>query len=123
MLSPVNCARPVLNRDWLLLSSPEFRREPTVTDVMRVVSECTGIARSKLRSHRRKPEITRARAMVCYLAREYTAVSWPTLGRMLCKDHTTAIYAAEAAERYMARDEAYRRQVSTVAIKLLAGVA
>jgi len=54
----------------------------------------TDLTRNELLSGRRSKEFVHARHIAMYLAREYTTLSFPQIGRAMNKDHTTVYYVA-----------------------------
>lgn len=49
--------------------------------------------RTTLQSHIRTARVSMARQIACYLLRSTTKLSYPEIGRMLNKDHSTVIHA------------------------------
>lgn len=111
----------VVVRDWLFVSTDNFRSGPTVTEIMRMVTEKTGVSRSALRSKRRVNGVSIARMVVCYLARELTSASFPTIGQMLDKDHSTVLQAARAVAARLPHDDELRAFVNDLKAELLFG--
>jgi len=54
----------------------------------------TGVTRNELLSARKPAKFVHARHIAMYLAREYTTLSFPQIGRAMNKDHTTVYYVA-----------------------------
>ncbi|MCP4410743.1 MAG: hypothetical protein GY807_23985 [Gammaproteobacteria bacterium] len=52
-----------------------------------------GVSLTELRSDRRPRNVVRARQAFCYWAACLTPCSLPTIGRFICKDHSTVSYA------------------------------
>lgn len=74
----------------------EVPRLPSATtwEILREVSRETGVSIDEMRSPCRKQVFSRARARAFYeLASRRREMSWGEIGKALCKDHTTAIYA------------------------------
>ena len=62
--------------------------------IIRATCTVTGLTRNELLSGRRSKEFVHARHIAMYLAREYTTLSFPQIGRAMNKDHTTVYYVA-----------------------------
>lgn len=45
---------------------------------------------------------SRPRQIAMFLCREYTPLSYPDLGQIFCRDHTTVLFAVRACERRQA---------------------
>lgn len=66
----------------------------SLDDIMKSVSNETGISEHLIKSRRRKSEITFARHLFCYLSKRFTADSLKSIGNYVGgRDHTTAIHA------------------------------
>lgn len=80
---------PTLTVSKASYSSPEIER------IINATCDITGVTRNELMSRRRQKEYVYARHIAMYLAREYTTLSFPQIGRAMNKDHTTVYSAAE----------------------------
>lgn len=69
-----------------LASAPE----PSIRLILEVVSELTGVSVTALRSKRRDRDVSLARAIACWTARQLTSLSFPEIAvEMGGRDHTT----------------------------------
>lgn len=74
--------------------SPSFRRF-AFNDIVSVVSRRYGVTRTNLLSRRRERSVSDARRAICSLAREFTLMSLPEIGRLLGgRHHTTVMHHA-----------------------------
>jgi len=80
---------PTLTVSKASYNSPEIER------IINATCDITGVTRNELMSRRRQKEYVYARHIAMYLAREYTTLSFPQIGRAMNKDHTTVYFAAE----------------------------
>jgi chromosomal replication initiator protein len=69
-----------------------------------VVCEHFGVERSDLLSRRRSRHIATPRQVAIYLCRMHLGTSYPRLGELFGRDHSTAIHAVETTEARRQRD-------------------
>lgn len=67
----------------------------TPSDVLARVCKARGVALTTLKSKNRHASVVRARQEAMYLLRTHTPLSYPEIGRLLNRDHTTCMYGAE----------------------------
>ena len=68
-------------------------REPTLHEILKIVSEETGVKMMCLMSHRRQAPTVRARMMYFHAARECTSKSFPQIAKHCGdRDHTTVLH-------------------------------
>lgn len=60
-------------------------------NILRSVSEATGVTIIDMRSRRRRPELVKARAMFIWIAYNKTMYGTPSIGEALHKDHSTIV--------------------------------
>lgn len=76
------------------IEAPAHHCLPPMERIIRATCTVTGLTRNELLSSRRSKEFIHARHIAIYLAREYTTLSLPQIGRAMNKDHTTVHYVA-----------------------------
>lgn len=76
------------------IEAPKHHCLPPMERIIRATCTVTGITRNELLSGRKPAEFVHARHIAMYLAREYTTLSLPQIGRAMNKDHTTVHYVA-----------------------------
>lgn len=64
-------------------------RLPTVADVLEAVTYVAGVDPL---THGRAAEIIHSRRLACHALREITELSYPSIGRAMHLDHTTAMH-------------------------------
>ena len=64
-------------------------RRPTVADVLEAVTYVAGVDPM---THSRVAEVIHSRRLACHALREITELSYPSIGRALNLDHTTAMH-------------------------------
>jgi chromosomal replication initiation ATPase DnaA len=92
--------------DHRLLGAEQHRQlaRPNVTigDIIGIVVDQYGVARRDLLGEARTADIARVRQIAMWLARKTTGRSYPFIGRVFGRDHSTVIHAMRTVE--MLRD-------------------
>lgn len=89
----------MIRRDWILFTPHEMVRNI----VCRVAREA-GVTPDDIYGDSRKAHIARARAAAMHLSRKRLGYSYPKLGKIFNRDHTTIIHAIN---RVQANPEKY----------------
>lgn len=74
---------------------PQYPPEPppvSLRAIMEAVMKGEGVTSLEMKSQRRQARIVGARLIYYHLASELTAKSFPQIGLMVCKDHTTVMH-------------------------------
>jgi chromosomal replication initiator protein len=79
----------------------------SVSLIIEVVAAASGIGRRELLSRRRARRTVEARQAAMWLARQAAGRSYPAIGRVFNRDHTTVIYGVSRTEQRMATDYAF----------------
>ena len=66
------------------------------------------VDQEKLRGKSRGQHITFCRQVAMYICRQLSAASFPSIGELFDRDHSTVIAACQVIEQRMARDSAFR---------------
>jgi len=104
----VDLARKLL-RDVFVVQ----RGQPTLDDVMRVVTAQFAVKATDLQSRRRTNAIAHPRQVGMYLARRITRHSLEEIGGFFGgRDHTTVLHAVRKVEGDLKRDERFRGQLA-----------
>ncbi len=78
---------------------------PQVRQIVKIVSEYSGISVDDILSDRHNHPIVKARHVACYLARHFTLLSTTQIGRYLGgRDHSTIIHGIRKTGKRMERD-------------------
>ena len=89
------------------------RGQPTMEDVMRVVTTHFGVKATDLQSRKRTNAIAHPRQIGMFLARKITRHSLEEIGGFFGgRDHSTVLYAVEKVEREIKEDERQRVLIS-----------
>lgn len=92
-------------RDWIDLTSKQALKPADSTIVLRIVVDHFGITKRDLISERRTAEIVKPRMIACWLMRNFTTMSLPTIGKKLGRrDHTTVLNAIRKIDALRERD-------------------
>lgn len=84
---------------------------PRIADIVALASDVSGIPSERIYGQRRTREIVRVR-MACYLVARETGVSYPEIGRIMCRDHSTVIHGERIAQDTARRDPEYAKFVA-----------
>jgi len=91
------------------------RGQPTLDDVMRVVTSHFNVKPTDLQSRRRPNAIAHPRQVGMYLARRITRHSLEEIGGFFGgRDHTTVLHAVRKIECELKRDERFRSQIASL---------
>jgi chromosomal replication initiator protein len=88
-------------------------RQPTVTfdDIARVVCGHFSLRPIDLRSKRRSKNVAVPRQLAMYLCRKLLGASFPHIGELFARDHSTVIHANAVTERRIKDDAAFEATV------------
>jgi len=97
----------------------EQQRLPTISSIQKAVAEFFSVRVEDLRSRGRNKSIVLPRQVAMYLCREIVKASLPDIGDGFGgKDHSTVIHACEKVKRKIAGEDAFRRQVEELTLRL-----
>jgi chromosomal replication initiator protein len=94
-----------------ILESTRRSAEVSFDSISRAVCERFAIRPSELRSRRRTQQVAVPRQLAMYLCRRLTPASYPRIGELFGRDHSTVIHATEATERRRKTDAAFHAAV------------
>jgi chromosomal replication initiator protein len=96
------------------------RRAPSLEDVVVAVSNYYGVDLSDVRGPGRAREVSVARQVIMYLAREHAGISLQQIGMALGgRNHSTILYGCERVADLLATDSLLREQIETILQTLL----
>lgn len=84
-----------------------------VADILAISAYVFQLPLDRLKSHQRFKPLCRARFACYYVAREQ-GHSFPAVGRVMDRDHSTVLYGARQADMLLERDEIFRARVKRV---------
>jgi chromosomal replication initiator protein len=76
----------------------------TVDKIFATVFKKYGISKEDLIGSKRSREIAQARHMTIYLIRDITEMSYPNIGKIFNRDHTTILSSCEIIENKLKHD-------------------
>tara|TARA_R110002095_G_scaffold2495_7_gene10250 strand:- start:172 stop:1800 length:1629 start_codon:yes stop_codon:yes gene_type:complete len=95
------------------------RGEPTMEDIITVVTERYGVKLSELQSKRRTNAITWPRQIAMFLARQITRHSLEEVGAYFGgRDHTTVMYAVSKVQKRLGEEQDVREQLDQLLQRL-----
>ena len=99
----------------------EQQRIPTISSIQKAVAEFYGVRVDDMRSRGRNKSIVLPRQVAMYLCRQIVKASLPDIGEGFGgKDHSTVIHSCEKVKRMIAGEDAFRRQVDELAVRVSA---
>ena len=112
--------------DWTAVEFEDVPPAPTpkakLAEVVSVICAGEGVTSAEIFSVAKPKRIAHPRLMAYSLARELTGLSYPALGRLFRRDHTSLLYGCRAVDERSASDPefaekmaGYRAQVCALA--------
>ena len=80
-------------------------------DVLDVVCQTYDIRRAQLTGKAKNKEVSLARHVAAYLMREVRCMSYPEIGRILRRDHSTIIHSCKVASEQVRKDPYFAKAV------------
>lgn len=88
------------------------RMDVSGRDVLLICSDKLRIPMKTLISKDRHKRIARARQACYYVARHTTGLSYPELGKLFHRDHTTILYGVRTMEKLVKHNENLRVEIA-----------
>ncbi|MBR5536614.1 MAG: chromosomal replication initiator protein DnaA [Clostridia bacterium] len=85
---------------------------PTADMVLKEVSAFYSVPADKITGKAQNKEVVLARKVASFLMRELCSMSYPEIGKILNRDHTSVIYGVETLTKTMIKDDSLRDAVS-----------
>jgi chromosomal replication initiator protein len=86
----------------------------TFDDIAKAICEHYTLRTTDLRSKRRSRNVAVPRQVAMYLCRQLLKASFPHIGTLFGRDHSTVMHAFTVTERRMKQDPAFRVTVEQV---------
>lgn len=90
--------------------APVQTRVSRFVELCKLVGAVTGVERWQLEGPHRKKETVKGKKLLYWLAYRHTRLSYPQIGGLLNKDHTTILHGSNCVQRYI---DAYEIDVSS----------
>jgi chromosomal replication initiator protein len=99
-----------------VLQSEPRAAQPTFTceEVMKAVCEHFSLRPQDLRSKRRTRNVALPRQLAMYLCRKLVGASYPQLGELFGRDHSTVMHAVDVTERRIKEDPSFQATVEQI---------
>ncbi len=82
-----------------------------------IIGHCAkafGVSEEDLYSDNRKKEISNARKNTIFIIREILGLSFPKIGALFGKDHSTAMYAVKSVEAQISKDLVFKMNINDI---------
>lgn len=121
-LNKIMAYKSLVNREITLELAEEALKEfgPKDNSVITpeyIVEQCSkalGVSAEELYSDNRKKEISSARKTTMFIIREILGMSFPKIGALFGKDHSTAMYAIKSIETQIASDPVLKLSIREI---------
>jgi chromosomal replication initiator protein len=90
------------------------RRKVSLEEMLAIAAEAFDISPEEILGRAQPQRIARARHAFVFVARNTLAESFPRIGRVLGRDHTTVISSLRRAEALIVRDKAFKSGVAKI---------
>ena len=85
-----------------------------IKGILEATSFFYGVPLKKIQSKIRKAQVAEARQVVIYLLREVLKLSFPRIGKILNRDHTTAIYSYKKVSKEYNENEKIKNDIENI---------
>ena len=93
---------------------PKDTADITPEYIIEQCSKALGVPSAELYSDNRKKEISGARKTTMFIIREILGLSFPKIGALFGKDHSTAMYAIKSVENQISADPALKMDIREI---------
>lgn len=108
-LAKVAATRPVHSSFAATSPTPPVPlRHADAFAILRIVAHAHMVTVDDIAGSSRLKSLTEARRVACWVLRNETAMSFPELGRLLKKDHTSVMHAVGRCDEIRGTDAAFR---------------
>lgn len=94
---------------------------PKIREIVKAVAQYYAVPAVEIIAQRRLKCIVKPRHMVFYLARQLTYRSFPDIGHILNRDHTTVLFGARKIAKCLESDVQLRLDVAAITALIFAG--
>lgn len=92
---------------------------PSFRAVLRAVCKFYDVRPLDVLSQRREARVMRPRQVVYYLMYDLTNHTFPTIGRLMSRDHTSILSGSRKIARLLREDEKLRAEIDAIKVELL----
>ncbi len=86
--------------------------------IISMVSQHTGISEEEIKGKKRTKEIAMARHICIYMLRTQTELSFPSIGKIFGRDHSTIMYSIDLIQNRIEDDSAFAREMNELASEM-----
>ena len=84
----------------------------TVEKIFSAITDRTGISKEDMVGKKREKSVAEARHLAVYLIRELTEMSFPNIGKLFDRDHSTILTSYQKIARKVATDSSYALEIN-----------
>lgn len=106
-------------RDYILEEDNRLKSE--AENIIEVTARIYGVTSKELHEHTRKATIVVPRQVAMYLLRTELGFSFPAIGQLLDRDHTTVIYACNKAKEIIEKSAKVKNRIERIKKIITAG--
>ena len=95
--------------------------EPQAKKVERIVSmvsQHTGVSEEEIKGKKRTKEIAMARHICIYILRTETELSFPSIGKIFARDHSTIMYSIDLVQNRIENDPSFEKEMNELIAEL-----
>lgn len=101
-----------------VLKLEDQENKPTIEKVANIIADYFDVTVENFLSSARTQAISDARAIVCYIAREYLQLSYESIAYFLNKKHQTVMYSAEKIKKALKTNNELEKNLNKILKKL-----
>ena len=83
-------------------------------DILEIISEECGVTAAEAMKKSRKSEFVKVRHIYCAILKKYYGFSYPKIGEIMDKDHTTIINSVDKFRNRYINEEDYRETINKI---------
>ncbi len=105
----------ILDIKNLIKNSAKPKKQVSIKDVVKIVSDFYNIEENNIYEKTRKKEVVKPRQVIMYLLREDMNISYPSIGEKLGgRDHTTVIHSCEKIKEDIKSNQILRQELNHI---------
>ncbi len=101
-----------------LITGTQIIEKPNMERIKQVICKAYNLDEGVLLNKGRKKEIALPRQVLMYLAKKLTDLSFPAIGEMLKRNHTTIMHGCKAVEEMLEKDQEFKAFVEQLEQKI-----
>ncbi len=101
-----------------LITGTQIIEKPNMERIKQIICKAYNLEEEVLLNKGRKKEIALPRQVLMYLAKKLTDLSFPAIGEMLKRNHTTVMHGCKAVEEMLEKDQEFKLFVEQLEQKI-----